>query len=79
MIIISFWFLPQVYFYTFTHNTQSKSLQDKLSQKVRDVSKGGGRGGSPEKRPHDVSPDKIDMCSFPNPVEFGVERSYTFL
>ena len=35
------------------------------SKKVRDVSKVGGSGGSPEKRPYDVSHEQIDMWRFP--------------
>ena len=74
MLIISSWlsfapsallyfYLPQVHFYTFIHNTQSLGLQDKLSKKVRDVSKGGG--GSPEERPHDVSPRQNRYVTLP--------------
>ena len=70
MLIISSWlsfapsallyfYLPQVHFYTFIHNTQSLGLQDKLSKKVRDVSKG---GGGLQKNVHmTFLPDKIDM------------------
>ena len=42
----------QMYFYTFIYNTQSKCLQDKLSKKLHDVSK--GMGWSPEESPYDV-------------------------
>ena len=56
---------PQVYFYTFIHNTQSKSLQDKLSKKLRDVSNGGGGGGSPEERPYDVSCEQNRYVTLP--------------
>ena len=49
---------PQVYFYTLIQNTQSESLQNKLSKK-RDVSKG---GGDLQKNVHmTFLVDKIDM------------------
>ena len=40
--------LPQVYFYTFTHNTQSKSLQDKFRKKCVTFLRVGEGGGLQE-------------------------------
>ena len=62
--------LPEVYLYTFIHNTQSKSLQDKYRKKCVTFL----RGGSPKERPYDVSRGQYQYVTLPlvYEVKFGL-------